>query len=108
MTRAEIYTMLKGANIPVAYHQFTEPLKAPPFMCFLYPEVKYTYADNTNYFGFTTLQVELYTDERNFTLESTIEAIFTNNNLTFSKSCEYIEDEKMSMVIYTMEVNING
>ena len=66
------------------------------------------FADNTNYQRIETLNIELYTKNKDFDLEATVEAVLANHNLTYSKEDSYIDGEKMWQIAYEMEVLING
>lgn len=109
MTRKEVFDIIKQAEVPVAYYQFSEATaKDPPFICYYYPQNNDFGADNTNYVRIDQLVVELYTDNKDFNLEEKLEGILKENEMYFDKTEVYIDDEKMYMVTYTMEVLING
>lgn len=109
MTRAEVYTMLCTVNVPVAYHHFAENTgQQPPFICFYYPYDDDFKADNANYRRIDTLFVELYTNNKDFSLEESLEAVLTGAGLVWRKTEEYISAEKMYMITYTTEVLIDG
>ena len=77
-------------------------------MVFFYADTDDVFADDTNYQRITTLNIELYTSEKDFSTESTVEQILTNNNLTYYKEENYIDSEQMWQIAYEMEVIING
>lgn len=109
MTYQQIASMIAGLNLPYAYYQFTQDTaKAPPFICFYYPDDHDVQADNINYATVRTLVIELYTDNKDFALEATVETMLRNNELPFSRMELYIDSEKLYMITYTMEVSING
>lgn len=109
MTYKEIKTMIAGIGLPYAYYQFSEDTgQAPPFICFYYTDNDDFLADNTNYQTIVTLNVEFYSDQKDFTTEATIEAALTGAGLVFAKGETYIDSERMHETIYTMEVVING
>ena len=109
MTRAEVYTMLNNTGIPTVYHHFREGTgKQPPFVCFYYPNDDDFKADDTHYVKVNALTVELYTDEKDFGKESTVETALLNAGLVFRKNEVYIDTEKMFMVTYETEVIIDG
>ena len=109
MTYKEIKTMIAGIGLPYAYYQFSEDTgQAPPFICFYYTDNDDFLADNTNYQTIVTLNVEFYSDQKDFTTEATIEAALTCAGLVFAKDETFIDSEKMHETIYTMEVVING
>lgn len=108
MTRETVAAMLDSAGIPVAYYAFPEQCGIqPPFMVFYYG-YNPVRADNKAYVGVTPLTVELYTENKDFTLESTIESILEAGALSFDKAETYIESEQMFEIIYNTEVIIDG
>lgn len=109
MTYKEVADMVDGIGLPSAYYEFPDNTKqAPPFICFYFPESDDFFADDQNYVEIRRLYIELYTDEKDFELEHTVEAALTANKLSFRKSDEYIDSEKMWQILYETEVIING
>lgn len=109
MTYEEVASMIAEAKIPYAYYQFPEDTgQQPPFICFYYPNSDNFSADNLPYTLIKALTIELYTDEKDFDLESRIESILINHGLNYRKSETYIDTEKMQMEVYETEVLING
>ncbi len=109
MTYKEISTMLNSVGIPTAYDHFTDATAtAPPFLVFFYDGINDVYADNSNYQRIVTLNVELYTENKNFGLETALETVLSNNSLTYTKEESYIDSEKMYQIAYETEVLING
>lgn len=106
MTFKEISTMVSKIGLPYAYYQFGETGQEPPFICFFYPNDNDFKADNSNYQKIEHLIIELYTDNKDFQLEATVEAILTENGMVWSRSEEWIESERMLEVIYEMDVVI--
>lgn len=109
MTYEDVANMIKSMGYPFAYYQFDHGTAVPPpFICFLYPEIDDVYADDLNFQRIAELRLEFYTKQKDFDGEAAIEGILTQNSLTYDKSEEYIEGEKLYEVIYEMEVLING
>jgi len=109
MTLAEIAEMIDGIGLPNAYYQFDEgKVKAPPFICFFYPNDDDLMADDINYVRINALVIELYTDNKDFELETRVESALIQNGLPFSKSEDYINSEHMFQITYNTEVVING
>ena len=108
MTYKEIASMIAEVGIPYAYYQFPEDtIKGPPFICFYYPEDANFGADNIPYAPATELTIELYTDAKDFTLESTLEGVLISHGLNFDKSETYLNTEKMQMEIYSTQILID-
>ena len=107
MTTQEVFTMLSGTNLPVAYYQFPDDTpKQPPFICFFYTGSNDVLADNTNYQKVERLVVELYTDNKDFALESEVEAVLNANGLVYTREETHLDSERMYEVIYTTDVVI--
>lgn len=109
MTRIEIATMIGSVGVPFAYYQFpNDTPQEPPFICFYYPNSANVSADNMPYAFKDELIIELYTNEKDFDMESTLETILINHGLNYAKTETYLDSERMQMEVYTMEVFING
>lgn len=109
MTYKEVATMVAGIGLPYSYYQFPEGTEqSPPFVVFFYTSSDDVYADDQNYQRIVTLNIELYTSEKDFETEATVEGILKNNNLTYYKEENYIDSERMWQIAYEMEVLING
>lgn len=105
----EIDGMFDPLGIPHAYYQFPENTKmACPFLVWYIPGSSDLYADNINYGHIAELTVELYTDEKDFTIENQLEDLLTDQGLAWSRSEAYISGEKMWQITYTTEVSINA
>lgn len=109
MTYQEIAKMVEGFGVPFAYYMFADNTgQQPPFICFYYPGIDDAYADNSNYQRITQLVIEVYTDNKDFALETTVETGLAAAGLTYQKSETYIDEEKLYMVTYESEVCIHG
>lgn len=105
MTYKDVSDMVASIGLSYAYYEFPDgTAQEPPFVCFWFPESDDFFADNQNYVGIRRLYVELYTNEKDFSLESTVESVLSANGLTFRKSDDYIDSEKMWQTLYEMEV----
>lgn len=109
MTYKQIATMIAGIGLPNAYYVFPKDTEqAPPFICFYFPGSDDLYADDTNYSKIRPLIVELYTANKDFATEATVEAALNANGLVFSRTEIYLSDEQMYLITYNTEVCING
>ena len=107
MTYKEVSNMIASIGLPYAYYQFPDGTDiAPPFICFLFDSSNDLAADNTNYQRIRQLVVELYTDNKDFTLEDAVEAALNQGGLVYSRLESYIDTERMYMVAFTTEVII--
>lgn len=89
----------------VAYRAFPVG-EAPklPFICYLQTGTNNFFADNKVYTTAKEVDIELYSQLRDEISEELIEEALYNNNITWTKSIEYLDDEKVYEVIYTVEV----
>ena len=109
MTYKEVASMVASIGVPYAYYQFSEDTaEAPPFVFFYFPGDSDLKADNSNYAIIRPLTIELYTDNKDFTIEAQAESVLKANGLPFSREETYINSEKMFMITYQTEVVING
>ena len=107
MTYKEIAAMIESIGLPYAYYQFPEGTgQEPPFVVFFYSNIDDLYADESNYQRIVTLNIELYTREKDFEKEATVEGILQNSGLSYYKEENYINSEKMYQIAYEMEVII--
>ena len=108
MTLSELFTILNSMTSfkdKVAYRAFPVG-KAPdlPYICLLATQTNNFMADNKVYKVIQGVDIELYTREKNETLESEIETALNNNNIPWEKYEDYIEDENVYQITYESEV----
>lgn len=107
MTYKEVKTLLSTTNLPVVYYQWPEgQAPEPPYLIFYYPGDNDFIGDNSNYQKIRELTVELYTDQKDFALEEVVEGVLSG--MVYSRYETYIDDERMFLVTYEMEVIINA
>lgn len=107
MTYKEVASMISGTGLPYAYYQFPEgTAQACPFICFYFTRSNDLSADDTNYQKIRQLAVELYTDNKDFATEETVENALNNAGLVYSREETYIDTERMYMVTFTTQVVI--
>ena len=107
MTRTEVAAMINSTGLPYAYYQFTnDTAKPPPFICFYYESSNDLMADNSNYQKIERLVVELYTAEKDFSQEAAVESAFASYGLTWARSEQYLDDERMMVQVYDIDVII--
>lgn len=105
MTYTEIATMISSLDIPFTYDFFpNNDAPNPPYIVFNYPQNDDFGADNTNYVSIDTLNIELYTSEKRFDLESQVEAMLNNHGFFYEKSEAYINNEHLYQITYVTEV----
>lgn len=106
MTYKEVNTMIASIGIDYAYNHFTDTGHELPFICFLFSSSDDFAADNVNYQKIRQLDIELYTDNKDFTLEQTVENVLNENGFVYTKQESYIDSEQMYMVVFTTNVAI--
>lgn len=101
----EILESIPGFRNKVAYRAFPVG-KAPrlPFICYLQTGTNNFFADNKVYKTSKEVDIELYSQLRDEVSEELIEEALNDNNITWTKDIEYLDDEKVYEVIYTVEV----
>lgn len=109
MTLKDVIDMLESTGFPVVYLAWREgEVPELPYICYYYPSMSPETADDTHHAEIYTLNVELYTKNKNFEVESTVETALLNAGMVFTKDEDFLSDENMYEVLYIMEVNING
>lgn len=108
MQISDIKDILAETELPVTYYQWPiNQAPAPPYLVWYFPGSDNFAADDKVYKRIYTLNVELYTQVKNFLTEMDVEAVFDKYSLVWDKVEAYINDEKMYQVLYTMEVVID-
>ena len=109
MTLHELMVMLEG--IPgfegkVAYRAFKEG-HAPslPFICYLETQTANFTADNKVYKVIQEVDIELYSKHKDEASEGLIEACLDKHEIVWEKYEEYISDENMYMITYTINIH---
>lgn len=113
MTNTELVAILTAFettnHVPFTYYSFPEKACPDlPYLVFYYPNSNNFAADNTVYQRIDSLTIELYTENKDFALESALESVLESNELVWDKTEDYIESEHMFMITYEMEIVING
>ena len=109
MTFKEIATMIGETGLEYTYYSFPEH-EAPelPYIVFYYPFNNDFGADNRNYVPIVNLNVELYTENKDFNTEATVEGVFDTYGLYYTKTETYLNGEEMFEVLYQMQIAIEG
>ena len=105
MTYIEVANMITTIGVPFAYYQFPNNTEqACPFICFFFDRSNDLAADNTNYQKIRELNIELYTDNKDFELEETVESTLNQNGLVFTREETYLKSEQMYMVTFITQI----
>ena len=105
MTYGAIVDMIEEMGLPFAYDHFAEgESPSPPFIVFLMSRSDNFGADDKVYQKINELHIELYTDKKDPTSEALVETVLDRYEIYWEKYEEYIAEEKLYEVDYTMEV----
>lgn len=103
----KLLQMLKDTRLPFAYDHFAEGEAVdPPFLCCLLPGSHNFAADGRVYHKVSIVHLELYTDEKNPSLEQTVEAVLDASEVFYDKTEVWIGSEKLYEVLYTFEMEV--
>lgn len=101
----ELLKMLKEMDIPFAYDHFVEgESPSPPFICYLLPQTDNFSADGRVYLKVNQINIELYTDYKDLSVESKVETVLDSHGVFYDRSETWIESEKMYEVLYSFEM----
>lgn len=105
MSKEQIEEILNEVGLPYRYHHFeVEEAVEPPFICWIIPDSQNFAADGKVYFNSNNVNIELYTDFKDFELEENIENILEQKEIFWEKTELYIESEKMYEVLYELNI----
>ena len=102
-------SLAESLEVPYTYFAFKETDEVNlPYILFYYPASDDLYADGTNFVRITELDIEFYSQNKDFEKEKAIEEFLISSGMAFAKSEAYLDSENCFETIYTMEVLING
>ena len=105
----ELLQILSEIQIPFAYDHFAEgEAPDPPFICYLLPGSDNFAADGRVYFKIENINIELYTDKKDLSCESAVEAVLDAHGIFYNKTEVWIESERLYEVLYTFEMEVNN
>lgn len=105
MTYREIATLIESIGMPFTYYSFPNDIAPdPPYIVFNYPDRDDFGADNRNYVHISTLNIELYTANKDFQTEKAVENVLEENGLFYDKTQTYIRNEKLYQITYVCDV----
>lgn len=104
-----IAELIKSMGLPFAYDHFAEgESPAPPFICYLTPGSDNFAADGRAYYKINFVNIELYTDTKDPSVEQKVESVLDANGVFYDKSETWIESEKLYEVLYQFELEVNN
>ena len=103
----DLLKILEEAGIPFAYDHFAEgECPDPPFICYLLPQSDNFSADGKVYLKVSSVNIELYTDSKDLTVEQKLEAVLDMHGIFYNKTEVWIESEKLYEVLYSFEMEV--
>ena len=104
-----IAELIKSMGLPFAYDHFAEgESPAPPFICYLTPGSNNFAADGRAYYKINIVNIELYTDTKDPSVEQKVESVLDANGIFYDKTEVWIESEKLYEVPYQFELEVNN
>ena len=104
MTVDQLVAIFEGAHLPLTYYQWNEhDVPALPYLVYYFPATRPEAADNEQQAPLVSVNLELYTNEKDFETEAMVEAALTAGGLVFSKSEAWIQSESMFQILYQLE-----
>lgn len=104
MTLEELLTILTATGLPVSYSNLPIGDHARPYVVYYQTGVNNFAADGIAYFSAKRVSIVLYSDNRDRTSEGLIEAALSAADIFWTKTEEYLDDEKVFSVNYEIEV----
>ena len=109
MNYAEFKAIMDQINIPHTYYSFPEKkVPKPPYFVWYFQGSNNFGADDVVYAEILEPVIELYSPQKSFEDELTIEALLNASELFWNKSDSYIESERMHMTVYEIGEIIHG
>ncbi len=103
----KLLEVLKNIGIPFAYDHFAEgESPEPPFICYLLPQSNNFAADGVVYHKISSVNLELYTDRKDLSVEQMIEAVLDRYGIFYDKTEVWIASEKLYEVLYTFDMEV--
>lgn len=108
MIQENLYLALKSTNFPVAYSHFKvdnkNPHPKPPYITYIRTFDNNISSDLKVHGKEKTFQIELYTSIKDLEAERKIEEILNQINPEYETSEEYIEEEQVYQIVYTIKL----
>ena len=103
----KLLELLKATGLPFAYDHFAEgESPEPPFICYLLPGSDNFGADGKVYYKISNVNIELYTDEKNPSVEQKLEDAMDAASIFYNKTEVWISSEKLYEVLYSFEMEV--
>jgi len=111
MTYAEINNKMaelaEKIHAAYTYYQFdVGSAPKPPYLVFYFPSTENFSADNIVYAVKCIMNIEYYSDKKDFDAEQAIEKFLQDNEIPWEKEQAYLDDENMWETLYNTTVFI--
>ena len=102
----EVIKILKEIDIPFAFpdHFAEGESPSPPFICYLTPGTDNFAADGIAYLKVNEINIELYTDFKDLSVERKVESVLDKFGIYYDKLETWIDSEKLFEVLYSFEM----
>lgn len=104
MTLEELKAVLDKTKLQVSYSSVPIEEAVKPYIVYWQTGVRNFAADGIAYYSRKTVTISLYTDQRDRTSEGLIEAELAKAHIYWTKTNDFLEDQKVFETIYTIEV----
>lgn len=105
ITLTDAIHAIKSTGTPVVAVRWPKgTAQTPPYVCWLLDSTSNAFGDNKVLTVIGRYDFELYTDQRDLTLERSIEAALDAAGIAWSKSGAYVETEDLVETIYSTEL----
>jgi len=105
MKLEDVKTLLDSIGIQSVYKQYDSGT-APelPFVTYYVSSDSPFFGDDEPYYSIPEMNIELYTEKKNITLEAQLEAALLAAGVGYVKTESYLQDELMYEVLYEFEL----
>lgn len=103
MTLTDLYTILKTVGYPITYSHFTTQ-QIPPYIVYLSAYSSNLMADNKVIKKIDNIQIELYTDKKDMSVEAKLEDVLDTNEIAYETTETFIDTENLFQKIYEVRL----
>lgn len=103
MTLTDLADALESLGYPLAYSHFKKA-QALPFIVYLVTSVDTFSADNAAIHESVNVDIELYVETKNVTIEKEIKSMLKQNELPFSYVENYIKEEGVFKCTFSIQL----
>lgn len=105
----ELAAMIREMGIPFAYDHFAEGESPnPPFICYLLLGSDNFSADGRVYHRISEVRIELYTDQKDPTIEEKVAAVLDEHGIFYDQTEVWIDSEKLYEVVFSFGISMKG